>query len=278
MNDMDSRMIKKILERIHADDVFFTEVTIGQGARRMDAWAMKKSWANPLVTGYEIKVSRGDFLHDDKLQEYMPYCNKMYVVCPRGVVKDGELPENVGLMLVNSTKDGFMIGKKAPFREVQLPENFLRSILFAKASKSEDALSFSDREILRRMEQVSVYKDFVEGRKELKDLGYMVSKKITSRMFKYERDAATDKALVESYKEWKDFSQKAYDIFGYSFARLVSTGQQDVALEKIHEILDKLSNPEKILLGKIESFSFEMEKFKSILIQQEGHDGKETPG
>jgi hypothetical protein len=33
---------------------------------RMDAVAIKKSWANPCITCYEVKVDRQDFLRDEK--------------------------------------------------------------------------------------------------------------------------------------------------------------------------------------------------------------------
>lgn len=73
--------IRKLLAKRHVDDVFYEEVTIEHGARRMDAWAMKKSWANPMVLAYEIKSSRQDFMSDHKMQDYLPYCNEAYVVC-----------------------------------------------------------------------------------------------------------------------------------------------------------------------------------------------------
>jgi hypothetical protein len=69
--------IKLALSKRHKDDYFLTEVkdgpTMGASHARIDAWAMKKSWSKPLVWGYEIKVSRSDFLNDTKWPAYWGY-------------------------------------------------------------------------------------------------------------------------------------------------------------------------------------------------------------
>lgn len=50
--------IKRALSKRHTDDVFLTEVKIGKtwGNKELlkfDAFAIKKSWAKPRLTGYE---------------------------------------------------------------------------------------------------------------------------------------------------------------------------------------------------------------------------------
>jgi len=62
---MTAKDIIKILSHKHRDDVFVTECKNGpsnRGYLRLDAWVMARSWARPKVTGYEVKVSRSDFL------------------------------------------------------------------------------------------------------------------------------------------------------------------------------------------------------------------------
>ena len=69
----------RLLADRHAEDVFVGECKTGstwmQQVRIMDAWAMKRSWANPRIWAYEIKVSRSDFMQDEKWTDYLPYCN-----------------------------------------------------------------------------------------------------------------------------------------------------------------------------------------------------------
>jgi hypothetical protein len=65
---MNSYEIITLLKQKHYDDIFIPECKDGPtqlGSHlRMDAWVMKKSWANSCFIGYEEKVSRSDFLQD----------------------------------------------------------------------------------------------------------------------------------------------------------------------------------------------------------------------
>ena len=58
-----------MLEIRHSEDIYVPECKSGQSwgndtCYRLDEWAMKKSYSKPLITGYEIKVSRNDFMND----------------------------------------------------------------------------------------------------------------------------------------------------------------------------------------------------------------------
>lgn len=75
MVQINSWVIKDALRLKHANDFFLTEVKNGpsgwQGSNvRMDAMAIKKSWSQPNIIGYEIKVSRADFEQDHKWPKY----------------------------------------------------------------------------------------------------------------------------------------------------------------------------------------------------------------
>lgn len=69
----------------------------GGGTRYADAVAVNL-WQSRgyAVHGFEIKVSRGDWLRElkrpEKAEEVMAYCDFWWIVAPAGVVKDGELP------------------------------------------------------------------------------------------------------------------------------------------------------------------------------------------
>ena len=58
---LNANMIEGLLRNRHESDVFVPECKIGstwmeRNCLRLDAWTMKKSWANPACIGYEIKV------------------------------------------------------------------------------------------------------------------------------------------------------------------------------------------------------------------------------
>lgn len=75
----------------------------GGGTRYADAVAFNlwESRGHSLI-GFEIKVSRGDWLRElkspEKAEPVMKFCDFWYVIAPRGVVELSELPLGWGLM------------------------------------------------------------------------------------------------------------------------------------------------------------------------------------
>jgi hypothetical protein len=68
-------------------------------ARRLDLFYFSR-W-NRETRGYEIKVSRSDFLADKKWREYLKYCRVFYFVAPAGIIKPSELPPEIGLIEID---------------------------------------------------------------------------------------------------------------------------------------------------------------------------------
>lgn len=105
------------LESRHSKDVFVAECNLGsamQGCRRMDAWVMPRSWSPLKTIGYEVKVSRSDFLNDDKWYDYRPFVHEIWFACPWGLIDPGELPDGVGLLWLNT--GGTLVRKKKAVR------------------------------------------------------------------------------------------------------------------------------------------------------------------
>lgn len=100
---MTAKEVLAALARKHEADIFVPECRYreaGDGGRLIDAWAMKKSWSRFDTVGYEIKVSRSDFLRDTKWREYLPYCHRFYFACPKGLIHPDELPKGIGLVYI----------------------------------------------------------------------------------------------------------------------------------------------------------------------------------
>ena len=90
------KLCQMALLRRHLKGAIFSEVTVL--THRMDMVAFDYKDNVELVTGYEIKVSRGDFLGDQKWKEYLPWCMELYFACPRGLIKKEEIPPQIGLI------------------------------------------------------------------------------------------------------------------------------------------------------------------------------------
>lgn len=92
------------------------------------------------LEGFEIKVSRADWLNElkkpDKCQPSKKFCHKWWlVIADEKMVKDGELPEDWGMMaVVNGT---LKIIKKAPILEpAPLEIDFVASLLRTDARET----------------------------------------------------------------------------------------------------------------------------------------------
>lgn len=78
-----------------------------QGLLKFDGLAITKSYTKPNIIGYEIKVSRNDFLQDNKWHLYLQYCNEFYFVVPKGLVKKtGYTEAGATTVEIKKTVDG----------------------------------------------------------------------------------------------------------------------------------------------------------------------------
>ncbi len=180
----------KALQEKHTADVFVAECKNGptQTAHhlRMDAWVMNKSWLHPRSIGYEIKVSRQDFLNDKKWPAYLPYCNEFYFVSPPGIIDPKELPAEAGLMVAFAEGSKVMTKKRAAWRDVQIPENLYRYILMCRTA-------------VRIEDNCEYWRDWLAQKAESRDLGYQVSRTIRDHVHKIQEENRKLKAQMESY-------------------------------------------------------------------------------
>lgn len=77
-----------------ADAVYMDEFTLGD--RRVDVLTIDLQ--KMMIRGFEIKVSRADFVGDDKWTEYLRFVNYFFFVTVPGLVQPSELPPEVFLM------------------------------------------------------------------------------------------------------------------------------------------------------------------------------------
>ncbi len=179
------------------DDVFLTEVKNGKTwdnreLLRMDAIAIRKSWVNPCVTGYEVKVSRNDFLRDDKWPGYLNYCNEFYFACPVDLIQPEELPPEVGLIYYNPEKDNIRTIRKAVYRQVEIPVDMLWYLIMTRV-KSDNRHPFfsSQREMLEA---------WVEDKVIKKQLGLNVANKTFTQIYELKEQVKRLESQIKRYE------------------------------------------------------------------------------
>jgi len=193
MAKVTASQIKGALAEKHqkTGDYFLTEVktgATGTGLRKIDAIAVKKSWANPCVTGYEIKVNRNDFLSDEKWVNYLPYCHRFNFVCPVGLIDVSEMDQSVGLIYYNPEKSSFYTKKKSLFRNVDIPADLYLYIIFSRLNDQPYPFFSSKREY---------FQEWLNNKINNRELSYKVKSKIIDEL----RRLDIDKETFDRYKK-----------------------------------------------------------------------------
>lgn len=195
-----SQEIVDLLAQRHSKDVFIPECKDGpthySSHVRMDAWAMNKSWAHPVVSAYEVKVSRADFLKDNKWPAYLPLCNQFYFVAPAGLIDVSELPAEAGLLTAAGKGDGgrLLTKKKAPHRDITIPEEVYRYILMCRVSTVPDSQ-------LDRTDRAELWRRWLKEKAENQKLGWQVAKRIRQRASEIEAENHRLQRENEAYSD-----------------------------------------------------------------------------
>jgi len=193
---INAHSILALLAARHTNDVFVAECKNGpthdtRGLLKMDAWAMAKSWARPVSIGYEIKVSRSDFMRDNKWKRYLDYCTDFYFVISPGVCELSELPEGVGLLVASKNCKRLTCKRKAISRDVEVPEELYRYVLMCRTKVKDeyDRYEVKDKRV--------TCQQWLDDKEDRESLGGMVShelairfQKMKSRVLRAEAEAA----------------------------------------------------------------------------------------
>ncbi|MGM0806494.1 MAG: MmcB family DNA repair protein [Bacillota bacterium] len=173
-----SQDITRALAKKHHQDFYLTEVKNGstwynKAMVRMDAMAIKKSWANPCITGYEVKVDRHDFLNDVKWPAYREFCHQLSFVCPKGLIQPEELPEDIGLIWFNTETEFLYTKKKAKYREIECPGDMFYYILLSRVDNDRYPFYSSKREYLE---------DYIRDKENKRELARAVRTKMANEI------------------------------------------------------------------------------------------------
>ena len=169
-----SEEIIRALAKKHATEFFLTEVKNGStyfthGLRMIDALAIYKSWAHQRIVAYEIKVSRGDFLGDAKMTQYLKYCHELYLVCPQGMIQGTELPIEIGLMWYNKTTGKITTRRKAVWNNIEVDADMLYYIIMYRLQN--DRIPFHS-------DKLEFFNEWIEN----KDKNHLIGRRIGTKM------------------------------------------------------------------------------------------------
>lgn len=241
-----ARTILDLLARRHSKDVFVPECkTDSLMGLRLDAWVMKRAWLHHCITGYEIKVSRSDFINDEKWRYYLPYCNQFYFVCPKGIIVPEELEENVGLLIVASTGTRLFTKRKSAFRDIEIPNSIFSYILASRARITNEYNTGRNN--------TEYWKRWLEEKEESRYIGAIASKRIGEMLSNFETE---NDGLQRRMKEYDSIKQTILDMgidpnnidewsFKYQLKQLMGEGAKNqiaTTIRGLQEILDSVED------------------------------------
>lgn len=257
-------LILKALHKKHTGkqipDAFFTEVKNGrtQMARPgelliLDAVAFKKSWVNPLITGYEVKVSRNDFLRDEKWPAYLQYCHQFYFVSPAGVIEMEDLSEGIGLIHYNPEKKTLRTKRKSNIRHIEMPLDMLYYLVIARVENSEHPFFRNKREY---------FEAYLEDKKERKAMGYVVASKMAKDISELATENEEMKRELSSLRRQKEELDKIKVVckakglstfwgFDQELEKVLSQKASDRVLYQVDELIKQAEKVKKMLMPEV---------------------------
>lgn len=189
-------LAKKHQNSVRQPAGFFTQVRNGptQQARRgelriIDGLAIRKSWTHPHIIGYEVKVSRADFVGDTKWMDYLPMCHELYFACPSGLIKPEEVGDVVGLIWYNPETKVLTTRKKAVFRNIEIPWTMLWHIIMSHLDDDRHPFFSDQREKLQA---------WLEDKRSRRFMGYVVEGKLWQQLAEQEEEIEKLRRKLES--------------------------------------------------------------------------------
>ena len=235
MSNSRSDQLLELLLHKHSKDLCVPECKTGptltsSKMQKLDLWVMKKSWSNFCTYGYEIKISRGDFLHDDKWKNYLNYCTDFYFVVPNNnILSINEIPPGVGLLVSSQNLTRLYMKRKAVSRNVEIPISVFIYILMWRVKILRNYYSDS-------IDKSDYWKRWLQKKDEKKELGFNVSKKIKEIMEKRIWNIEVENHRLEAENKKLDGIKQTLETLGIEQNEIYAWNLQDKVRNRIKEI------------------------------------------
>lgn len=256
--------VKRAIAHRHASDMFFTEVKDGPTQivnhhSRIDALAIKLSWTNFAIIGYEVKVARSDFLRDEKWRAYLPMCNQLYFAAAPGVCDPSEVPECCGLVTVTQSGNLRTI-RKAPWRDIDPPVEMFKYLMFTYIGPyfpKDKRLPRGER--LLPSENAEFFKRYLEGKEDLQTVGRRAGRKIGKEIEDLRLENRRLKACLDDQKTAQKELGDIYRALGVSPSSWTASSQAMKAIEQI-----KTGGVTPAILNTVRNIATQAETVKKI--------------
>jgi len=128
---------------------------------------------SPLTTiGYEIKCSRHDFEEDQKWTNYLDLCHQFYFVCPAGLIRATDLPNQIGIIW--ASKDKLHTKRKAGRIKPDI-EKLNRLLIYVVMSRSQIVDNMYHVNDQKPKSHLQLVKEATEIANEKRELAYFVT-------------------------------------------------------------------------------------------------------
>lgn len=262
---MTANTILNLLLKRHKDDICVSECKGGPTwtavkTPRFDLWAMKRSYTKPMTWIYEIKVSRQDFLRDDKWQGYLKYCTDFYFTAPYGVIDVFEVPEQAGLLLSSKNGTRLYCKKKAPHRDVKIPDSVLKYIIMSR-SRIVGSNYYNIKN-----DKKEYWQQWFDEKNENQELGYNVSRKIRQLYDKNVKLVKMNQDRIENHLKELEAVKRILKELGFNENNL-GWRYDEKLRERIEEINEGF--PEKSVIKHLKAAILDLENTITIVRKTE---------
>jgi hypothetical protein len=173
---------------------FFSEVPTGHdvnGDLRLDGVNLQRSGQDLHVQGFEVKISRSDFLRDNKYHLYGQYVNALTLVCPSGMIQREEVPEHTGLMWYTPSSRSLRYRRK-PTWDMSADTQAVRNSILTRLAWHDTGS--------RYLEHYETAQQYLDEKADWKNVGHYLGTKMAKRIEQLEYQKAGSKNEEERIK------------------------------------------------------------------------------
>lgn len=261
--ELHSKDIIALLADKHHADLFVPECKVNStwGAEttyRLDAWAMRRSWSPWTTFGYEVKVSRSDFVQDDKWLAYLPRCHRFSFVCPRGLIEPREVGDGAGLIWTTKNGRRLITKVKSPQREIDPPVELVLYVLMSRSQIVSSTYRVHSESEMSRQQRIVYCQHWLAQKAESRNLGHLVGKAVAVRVAQAESELQQAQRLLERVEEVDVLLQKHLGL-----------GLEDLgSWHREEQILNAISLLPEQLVVKARDGAKELTRFADALVEQ----------
>lgn len=192
-----------------------------------DLVTMTKQYS-ALITIYEVKVSRSDFLRDmalGKWRKYLDHCHRLLFAAPAGIISPFDLPPEAGLT-VRGDK-GWRVLKSPPRRPMTPSAELLLALLFRGYTDFCAGRDLKDRERWER-------------NYNLQDLAHEFGVKVAKKIADAERLVEQAHGLLEQISQILEYDYARLDEFSSAYYALQERVDKLLKQYKLAPVMIKL--------------------------------------